>query len=224
MRPLKDDKVLGMEPVSEVDVRSRVCREAASDEDAASVASGDGDNAWELTSLRDTVSNGLRADSRRYLQILQSCEIGQTAWKRRTHLRIAEQRERGKARKARRGKQRVRQRCDGSGFKVKTCERRQVRERTWQGTSYTRKRLKTQRIGKKRNLTRYRVPSDDFEGLQSDQTTNLIGQCGWDSWVRKLSKQPVMSEVLYIVNITYNDATCPEVSQLTPVQAQKLTF
>ena len=57
MRPLKDDKAPGIEPVSEVDVRSRVCRDAASDEDAASVASGDGDNAWEFTSLHD-VSKG----------------------------------------------------------------------------------------------------------------------------------------------------------------------
>lgn len=58
MRPLKDDTALGIEPVSEVDVRSRVCREATSDDDAASVANGDGDNAWELTSLRDGVSKG----------------------------------------------------------------------------------------------------------------------------------------------------------------------
>lgn len=56
--PLKDDKALGIVPVSEVDVRSRVCREAARDDDAASVASGDGDNAWELTSLDDSVSKG----------------------------------------------------------------------------------------------------------------------------------------------------------------------
>lgn len=63
MRPLKDDKALGIEPVSEVDVRSRVCREAASDDDAARVASGDGDNAWELTSLRDDVSEGQQVQS-----------------------------------------------------------------------------------------------------------------------------------------------------------------
>jgi len=43
--PLKDDRAPGIEPVSEVDVRSRVCKDAASDEDAVSVASGDGDNA-----------------------------------------------------------------------------------------------------------------------------------------------------------------------------------
>jgi hypothetical protein len=58
VRPLKDDRAPGIEPVSEVDVRSReVCRDAENDEDAASVVSGDGDNAWELTSLHD-VSKG----------------------------------------------------------------------------------------------------------------------------------------------------------------------
>jgi len=49
VRPLNDDRVLGIESVSDVDVRSRVCRELASDEDAASVARGDGDNVWKLT-------------------------------------------------------------------------------------------------------------------------------------------------------------------------------
>lgn len=47
--------VLGILPVSEVDVRSRVWRDAARDEDPASVASGDGDNVCELTSLPDGV-------------------------------------------------------------------------------------------------------------------------------------------------------------------------
>lgn len=56
VRPLKDDRLLGIEPVSDVDVRSRVRRDAASDEDAARVANGDGDNVWELTSLHDGVS------------------------------------------------------------------------------------------------------------------------------------------------------------------------
>ena len=58
VRFLKDDRLLGIEPVSEVDVRSRVCSDVASNEDAASVASGDGDNAWELTSLHGGVSIG----------------------------------------------------------------------------------------------------------------------------------------------------------------------
>lgn len=53
--PLKDVMVLGILPVSEVDVRSRVWRDAARDEDPASVASGDGDNVCELTSLPDSV-------------------------------------------------------------------------------------------------------------------------------------------------------------------------
>ena len=51
VRPLKDDTVLGMEPISKVDVRSRVCRDMASDEDAANVTSGEDDNGCELTSL-----------------------------------------------------------------------------------------------------------------------------------------------------------------------------
>jgi hypothetical protein len=56
VRPLNDDRELGIKPVSDVDVRSRVCRELASDEDAARIARGDGDNVWELTSLYDSVS------------------------------------------------------------------------------------------------------------------------------------------------------------------------
>lgn len=56
--PLKDDRALGMVLVSEVDVRSSVCREAARDDDAASVASGDGDSAWELTNLHSYTSKG----------------------------------------------------------------------------------------------------------------------------------------------------------------------
>ena len=51
---LKDDKVLGIVPVREVDVRSRVCREVAKDEDPASVASEEGDSPWELTNLHTT--------------------------------------------------------------------------------------------------------------------------------------------------------------------------
>ena len=101
VRPLKGDTVLGMEPISEVDVRSRVCRDAASDEDAANVASGEGDNGCELTSLYDSKSKRQPAQTTCHLQILQTRETGQTAWKRSTHLRIADQREGREARKAR---------------------------------------------------------------------------------------------------------------------------
>ena len=77
--------VLGILPVSEVDVRSRVWRDAARDEDPASVASGDGDNVCELTSLPDGVSEDIR-QGWIDLQSLKSCKIGQTTWKHRTHI------------------------------------------------------------------------------------------------------------------------------------------
>jgi len=48
--PVKDDMALGIEPVSEVDVRSTVCRDPASAGDVVSDERGEGERGCELTS------------------------------------------------------------------------------------------------------------------------------------------------------------------------------
>lgn len=54
---LNDDIEVGIVPVNDVDVRSSVCSDEASEEELAMVDSGDGDKDCELTSLVKGISH-----------------------------------------------------------------------------------------------------------------------------------------------------------------------